>query len=143
MVQYLSFFPDLPATYIIGLTSMVLLLFQHSFLPISMWKPSIFPGEVGPRVASSMSHYPSSLPTLGSTLGCICWLPHILINVNFITLEKMLPPGALGLNAFNHPWKFQVSYAFPSTASIPLVLSKFLLEHVTNQFRFLFQWCHV
>ena len=39
--------------------------------------------------------------------------------------------GALGLNAFNHPWKFQVGYVFLPPA---LVL---LAEHITGQFRLL------
>ena len=29
---------------------------------------------------------------------------------HYFTLETPLPVGALGLNAFSHPWKFQVSY---------------------------------
>ena len=43
--------------------------------------------------------------------------------------------GALGLNAFNHPWTFQVGYMFPPSALVPLVLSKFLAEHVKGQLR--------
>ena len=43
--------------------------------------------------------------------------------------------GALGLNAFNHPWTFQVGYLFPPPALVPLVLSKFLAEHVKSQLR--------
>ena len=42
---------------------------------------------------------------------------------------------ALGLNAFNHPWTFQVSYMFPPPVLVPLVLSKFLAEHVKGQVR--------
>ena len=53
----------------------------------------------------------------------------------YYTLEKLVPPGALGLNAFNHLQKFQLSYVFPAPALIPLVLSKFLAEHITSQFR--------
>ena len=47
----------------------------------------------------------------------------------------LFPLGTLGVNAFNHLWKFQVSYVFPPPALSPLVLSKFLVEHVTSQFR--------
>ena len=32
-------------------------------------------------------------------------------------LETPLPPGALGLNAFSHPWTFQVSYVSFSCSS--------------------------
>ena len=49
---------------------------------------------------------------------------------HYYTLESPLPMGAWGLNAFNHPWKFQVGYMFPPPALVPLVLSKFLAEHV-------------
>ena len=40
------------------------------------------------------------------------------------------------MNAFNHPWKFQVSYVFPPPVLIPLV-SMFLPEYATSQFRLL------
>ena len=56
---------------------------------------------------------------------------------HYFTLETPLPLGALGLNAFSHPWKFQVSYVFPPLALVPLVLSKFLAEHVNSQLRHL------
>ena len=55
---------------------------------------------------------------------------------HYFTLQTPLPVGALGLNAFSHPWKFQVSYVFPSPALVPLVLSKFLAEHVNGQLTF-------
>ena len=55
----------------------------------------------------------------------------------YFTLETPLPVGALGLNTFSHPWKFQVSYVFPPLALVPLVLSKFLAEHVSGQIRHL------
>ena len=45
--------------------------------------------------------------------------------------------GALGLNAFRHPWTFQVSYVFPPPALVPQVLSKILAEHVNGQLRHL------
>ena len=45
--------------------------------------------------------------------------------------------GALGLNAFSHPWTFQVGYVFPPLVLVPLVLSKFLAEYVNSQLRHL------
>ena len=56
---------------------------------------------------------------------------------HYYTLEMPLPLGALELNAFNHPLMFQVSYVFPSPALVPLVLSKWLAEHVKGQLRLL------
>ena len=56
---------------------------------------------------------------------------------HYYTLESPVPLGALGLNAFNHSWTFQVSYVFPSPALVPLVLSMFLVEHVKGQLRHL------
>ena len=54
---------------------------------------------------------------------------------SYYTMESPLPLGALGLNAFKHPWMFQVSYIFPPPALVPLVLSKFLAEHVKGQLK--------
>ena len=56
---------------------------------------------------------------------------------HYFTLETPLPLGALGLNAFSHPWTFQVSYVFPPLVMVPLVLSKFLAEHVNGELRHL------
>ena len=56
---------------------------------------------------------------------------------HYFTLETPLPLGALGLNAFSHPWNFQASYVFPPPALVPLVLSRFLAEHVNSQLRHL------
>ena len=39
------------------------------------------------------------------------------------------------MNDFSHPWTFQLSYVFPPPALVPLVLSKFLAEHVNSQLR--------
>ena len=56
---------------------------------------------------------------------------------HYFTLETPLPLGAFRLNAFSHPWTFQVSYVFPPLALVPLILSKFLAEHVNSQLRHL------
>ena len=62
---------------------------------------------------------------------------HITQCQHYYTLESLLPLGALGLNAFNHSWMFQLSYVFPPPALVPLVLSKFLAAHVNGQLRHL------
>ena len=54
---------------------------------------------------------------------------------HYFTLETPLPVGALVLNAFSHPWKFQVSNMFLPLALVHLVLSKFLAEHVNGPLR--------
>ena len=66
--------------------------------------------------------------------------PAIFLFYSMPTLFHFRNPtasGALGLNAFSHPWNFQVSYVFPPLALVPLVLSKFLAEHVSGQLRHL------
>ena len=56
---------------------------------------------------------------------------------HYFTLETPLSLGTLRLNGFSHPWTFQVRYVFPPPALVPLVLSKFLAEHVNSQLRHL------
>ena len=56
---------------------------------------------------------------------------------HYFTLETPLPLGTLELNALSHPWNFKVSYLFPPPYLLPLVLSKFLAEHVNGQLRHL------
>ena len=57
---------------------------------------------------------------------------------HYYTLETPLYLRALGLNAFNHPWTFQISYVFPPPVLVPLVMSSFLAEcvkgHITQTF---------
>ena len=50
-----------------------------------------------------------------------------------LPLENWLPPEALGLNAFNHPWTYQVCHVFHPSALVAMGLSMFLAEHVTGQ----------
>ena len=85
------------------------------------------------------------LPQVAQAAFCLLGLPevdqlassHSTQCQHYFTLETPLPLGALGLNAFSHPWKFRVSYLFPPPALVPLVLSKFLAEHVNGQLRHL------
>ena len=55
---------------------------------------------------------------------------------HYYTLKNFLLQGTMALNAFIHTWTHQVSM-FPPHAIVPLVLSYFLAEHVTGQFRLL------
>ena len=83
------------------------------------------------------------LPQVAQAAFCLWGLPErdLLASSrstqcqHYFTLETPLPLGALGLNAFSHPWKFQVSYVFPPLALVPLVLARFLAEHVNGQLR--------
>ena len=95
-----------------------------------MWKPSIYHREVVSTVTYSSSHKPGCVSTLGST--------HVPINVSNITpCKNPLPLGAFGLITFNHPCTYEMHLVYPPSALIPIVLFKFLAEHVTDQFRFL------
>ena len=105
---------------------MALLLFQHTFLPTSIWSLITFPG-IGCVWSGIFSlrwlkqHFTFwGLPEV-DLLASSCSTQY----QHYYTLESPLPLGVLGLNAFNHPWMFQVSYMFPPPALVPLVLSKF------------------
>ena len=74
---------------------------------------------------------------LGTSKGDLLASSHSTQCKHYFTLETPLPLGALGLNAFSHPWTFQVSYVFPSLALVPLVLCRFLAELVNGQLRYL------
>ena len=63
VVQYLLFLPGWPARCWVWPASTVLLLFQHTFLTISMWRPVAY------GVVSSPSDSPSGFLPLGSTRG--------------------------------------------------------------------------
>ena len=52
----------------------------------------------------------------------------------YYTLVKPLHPEAFGLNASYHPWRFQISYIFPPTLLITLMLPKLLVAYLTSQF---------
>ena len=89
-------------------------------------------------MASSPSDGSSSFSPLRSTRGGSAGHPPVPLNASIITpWNLLLPLGALGLGAFNHPWTTQVSYVFPPPALVPLVLSQFLVEHVKGQLRYL------
>ena len=80
------FFPDLPATNWIWLTSMISLQFWHTSLPISLWKLTTFHGKSWSHCDIFFLTYPKELSSFGVNQWWICWLPHILIIVSFITL---------------------------------------------------------
>ena len=83
------------------------------------------------------------LPQVAQAAFCLWSLPEVDLLASShstqcqhcYTLESPLPLGALGSNAFNHLWSYQVGYMFPPPALVPLVLSMFLTEHVKGQLR--------
>ena len=85
------------------------------------------------------------LPQVAQAAFCLWGLPEVDLLASsrsaqcqhYFTLKTPLLLGALGLNAFSHPWNFQVSYVLPPLALVPLVLSKFPAEHVNSQLRHL------
>ena len=103
------------------------------------WDQMLLEWHLLPQVAQAAVHL-WGLPEVNLLVSsCSTQCQH------YYTLESPLPLGALGLNAFNHPWTFQVSYVFPPPALFPLVLSMFLAEHVKGQLRWLILvapcWC--
>ena len=87
-------------------------------------------------MASSPLHSSSSISPLGSTRGIIVGIPiKQSMSALFYTMGNPLPPENLGLDAFNHLWKFRVSYVFVPPVLVPLVLSRFLTEQLTSQSR--------
>ena len=92
--------------------------------------------KVNSRVAPSSSHTSGSISPLGSTRGGGSLSIPMYQSVSaLLHFGKYTTFGSLGLNNFNHPRNFKVSYVFPSHAFTPLVLSKFLAEHVIDRFR--------
>ena len=87
---------------------------------------------VASRVAPSPSSSSCSFSPLGPPEMDLLTSSHSTQCQHYFTLETPLPLVALALNAFSHPWTFQVSYVFPPLALVPLVLSKFLAEHVNG-----------
>ena len=126
VVQDHFFFPDLPAAYSIWSTSMVLLLIP-TYIPthLNVEADYLSCGKLVPQW-HVFPHIPkAAFQLLGQPEVDV--LAFLCTNQGYFdfTVEWPLSPGALGLNAFNHLWKFQACYIFPPSALIPLVLSSF------------------
>ena len=135
VVQCLLFFSRL-ACWIVSMT------YKHGITPIPAYIPTHLSEEANYLSLGQM------LPDWfsGGSAAFLLWgLPevdlwassHTTQCQHYYSLESPLPLGALGLNAFNHPWTFQVSYVFPPPTLVPLVLFKFLAEYVKGQLRLL------
>ena len=89
VVQYLHFFRGWPARYWIWLTSTVLFLMQHKFLPISMWRLIICPG-VGYFQSGIFSlRWLKWLFAFGVCQRWICWHHAMPLNASIVTSWKL------------------------------------------------------
>ena len=86
VVQCLLFFPGWPARYWVWLTCMVLPLFQHTFLPTTMWRLIICPGIRCFQSGIFSLRWLKQLFTFGAFQRWTCWHPFIQLNANIITL---------------------------------------------------------
>ena len=111
----------IPAYFTIHLNVEANYLLQGKFVP--EW-------HLLPHIAQTAFHFGVSQRWILAS-SCINQCQH------YYTVERLLPPRDLGLNVLSHLWKFQVSYLILLPALIPLVMSMFLAEHVTSQFRLL------
>ena len=127
---------------------MVLFLFQHTFIPISVWKLTIYHGQSWSIMASSSSHCPSSLPTLGPPRGRSVGILMYLSRSALLLCEKTITSRSLGLNVLII--QGSSGYLFLLPAFFPLVLSRFLVEHVApwlpnilNMLEDILHWCSI
>ena len=89
VVQCLLFFPGWPARSWAWSTSMVLLLFQHTFLPTSMWRQIICPGISCLQNVIFSLRWLMQLFTFGVFIRWTCWHLLILFNASIITPWKL------------------------------------------------------
>ena len=97
--------------------------FQYTHLPISVWKLNILLG-VGLFSEWNLLHDRAQVTfhLRGQPHVDLLASSYIIQCQHYCTMESPLPLGAFRLNAFNHPWIYQVSYLFPPPALVPLVL---------------------
>ena len=88
-------------------------------------------------MAPSPSGGSSSFSPLGPSRGGPAGILSFYSMPALLHFRNSTASGALGLNAFSHLWTFWVSFVFPPPALVPLVLSKFLAEHVNGKLRHL------
>ena len=125
------------ACWILSLTD------KHGIIPIPAYIPTHLNVEADYLSQDQLLPEWHLLPQVAHAAFCLWGLQEVDLLASshstqcqhYYTLETPLPLGTLGLNAFSHPWTFQVSYVFPPPALVPLVLSKFLAEHVNGQLR--------
>ena len=117
-----TFFPDKPATFWIWPTCLVLIFFQHTYLPTSIWKIS----QVS--LVPEWHHLPHTAEAafqLWGQLGVdLLASSHTNQCQHYYTLENPLSLGVLGLSTFNHPGTFRwvicfiLMHKFPSSVQV-------------------------
>ena len=137
VVQCLLFFPGWSAGYQVWLTSMVLLLFQHTVLPTSMLRQIICPGMSCFWSGIFSSGGSGSFLLLGPSRGVPTCIFSFYSMPALFHLGNSTTSGGLGVECLQPSLEFQVGYVCPPLALVPLVLSKFLAEHVDGQLRHL------
>ena len=91
---------------------MVLLLFQHAYIPNV--KANYLSLEILVAECYLLSSIAQAVFQLrGQPEVDLLASSHHNQCQYYYTLENPLPLGALGLNVFNHPWTYQVRFMFP------------------------------
>ena len=148
VVQFLLFFPGWPAslTNKHGITLILAYIPTHLNVEASYlsWAQILSEWNLLPQVTQAAFHL-WGLPEVDLQTSA-----HSSQWQRYNTLESPLTLGALGMNAFNHPWMFQASYV-SSPPLVPLILSRFLLcwmeaawlPTVLNMLADIPQWCPI
>ena len=119
VVQCLLFFPDWPARYWVWLTSMLLLFFQHTFLPTSMWRQISVLGSDASGVAPSSSGGSGRFSLLGPSRG---GPPGIFLFYSMPTLfhfGNSIACGVLGVECLQPSSEISGKFCVSSSSSGP------------------------
>ena len=120
--QCLLCFPDWPAEYWGWLTRMVLLFFQYTFLPTSMWRQIFVSGWAAFRVATSSSGGSGSFSPLGPSRG---GPPGIFLFFSMPALfhfGNSPATGGLGVECLQPSLEFSGKLSVLPLALVPLIL---------------------
>ena len=99
-------------------------------------------GKVGSKMASSSLHNSDGILTLESIRGGSFGILKYQSMSPLLHLGKSVPFGSIEVEGFQSALNILVELCIFSSALVPLVLSKFLVEHVTGQFGFLIFMAH-
>ena len=118
----------------------MVLIFQHTYLPISIWKLAVT-GNVGSRVAPSFSHSWGSISNFGVNWRWICWHPYIQSMSALLYLGNSTslwePCGLMLLTILGHSGELCVSslqYWFPLVLSSVQVFSRTCHRSIQTSF---------